>query len=149
MEGMDAFRWVLAGRSGGDEVDRAIEQRGLGAWVRERISRTSISGPSTGPRRARFSFVGRGFGLPLLEAMACVPAAASGVSALPEIGGDAALYFNPEDPEGDRPDGHPPLADSPARESLKIRGLRRAELFLWRRTAEATLGFYRRTAGKT
>jgi len=82
--------------------------------------------------------------------MACgLPAAASGVSALPEIGGDAALYFNPEDPEEIARTVIRLLVDGPARESLKIRGRRRAELFPWRRTAEATLGFYRRTAGKT
>jgi len=145
---------VLAGRSGGDgeKVDREIERRGLGAWVRRTGYLPDVDLRALYRTAAALVFPSsaEGFGLPLLEAMACgLPAAASGVSALPEIGGDAALYFNPEDPEEIARTVIRLLADSPARESLKIRGLRRAELFPWRRTAEATLGFYRRTAGKT
>ncbi len=41
-----------------------------------------------------------GFGIPMLEAMACgTPVLAAGISSLPEVGGDAALYFDPESKE--------------------------------------------------
>jgi alpha-1,3-rhamnosyl/mannosyltransferase len=41
-----------------------------------------------------------GFGLPVLEALACgTPVACSSTSSLPEVGGDVATYFDPKDPE--------------------------------------------------
>jgi glycosyltransferase involved in cell wall biosynthesis len=88
-----------------------------------------------------------GFGLPLLEAMACgLPVAASGVSALPEVGGDAAVYFQPEDPEDMAAKIMLLLEDAGLRESLKAKGRERAKIFTWEKTAEETLNFYRAIA---
>jgi glycosyltransferase involved in cell wall biosynthesis len=91
-----------------------------------------------------FPSLGEGFGLPLLEAMASgLPAAAAGVSALPEIGGDAALYFDPKNPEDIAEKIIRILEDEELRQSLRSRGIERARAFRWEKTAEETLGFYR------
>lgn len=90
-----------------------------------------------------------GFGLPVLEAMACGCAVACGNrSSLPEIAGDAAAYFNPQQTEnialvvGD-------LLRNPLRqEQLQRRALQRAGAFSWQRTARETMRLYRQLAGE-
>ena len=89
-----------------------------------------------------------GFGLPLLEAMARgVPIACSSSSALPEVAGDAALYFAPDRPEEvvgaiTRILGNPGLAAG-----LVRRGYERQRLFTWSRAAEQTLEVYEHALG--
>jgi len=86
-----------------------------------------------------------GFGLPVLEAMASgCPVCASEVSSLPQVGGDAARYFDPEDVEGMRAALREVLLDAGLRQTMRERGLARASLFSWRRAAERTLDLYER-----
>jgi alpha-1,3-rhamnosyl/mannosyltransferase len=85
-----------------------------------------------------------GFGLPVLEAMACgVPVACSNVSSLPEVAGDAALTFAPMDVEAMAATLHRLIKDAELRVNLKERGLHRAAQFSWEKTAQATLHLYR------
>jgi len=81
-----------------------------------------------------------GFGLPLLEAMAMgAPCVASGISSLPEVGGDAVRYVDPHDVD-DIAAGLRELLDSPVRRhELAEAGRKRAAGFSWRRTAAETL----------
>jgi glycosyltransferase involved in cell wall biosynthesis len=84
-----------------------------------------------------------GFGLPILEAMACgAPVIASSVSSLPEVGGDAALYADPYCEEEFFGQVLRVLTEEELREDLIAKGLSRALEFSWRRTAEATLAAY-------
>ena len=86
-----------------------------------------------------------GFGLPVLEAMARgVPVACSNRSALPEVAGDAALLFDPEDVEAIRTATERLLTDAALADSLRTAGRQRAALFTWERTAELTVESYRR-----
>lgn len=86
-----------------------------------------------------------GFGLPVLEAMARgVPVACSDRSSLPEVAGDAALLFDPEDVEAIRGVTERLLTDASLRERLRSAGLERAALFSWDRTAELTAACYQR-----
>lgn len=81
-----------------------------------------------------------GFGLPPLEAMACgCPVATSNSSAMPEICGDAALYFEPTDVNAIASSILQLANDSAQRAELSRRGRERAMSFTWRRAAEQTL----------
>ena len=88
-----------------------------------------------------------GFGFPLLEAMARgVPSIAARSSSLPEIGGEAALYFEPRDVAGLAAQLTRILGDASLREELGRRGRERAAEFRWDRAAEETLAVFRRVA---
>jgi len=84
-----------------------------------------------------------GFGLPVLEAMACgCPVLTSRVSALPELAGDAALLVEPTSVE-EISDGLGRLwSDGSLRALLARRGIERARQFTWERTARETLAVY-------
>jgi len=84
-----------------------------------------------------------GFGLPVLEAMACdTPVACSGTSSLPEVAGDAALLFDPEEVESIVGAVRRLLADSSLRAALRQHGREQAARFSWQRVAEETVAVY-------
>lgn len=86
---------------------------------------------------------GEGFGLPLLEAMACgTPIIASGVSALPEVAADAALYADPRAPGEIAAAMRRLLDDEALRGALRARGSTRAASFSWDRTARQVVRLY-------
>ena len=89
-----------------------------------------------------------GFGLPVLEAMARgVPVACSDRSSLPEVAGDAALLFDPED-VGAIASALDTLVHDPATaERLRAAGPKRAAEYSWERTARMTLEAYGRALG--
>ena len=88
-----------------------------------------------------------GFGFPLLEAMAHgVPSIASQTSSLPEIGGDAALYFDPMDSHELEAQLRRVLSDNALRTTLAERGRARAAEFSWQRAGEQTLNVVRRAS---
>jgi len=90
-----------------------------------------------------FPSLSEGFGLPGLEAMAHgAPVASSDATALPEVNGDAALYFNPDDVEDMSRVVEEILSNKKLADDLRARGKKQAAKFSWRRTAEETLKVY-------
>ena len=81
-----------------------------------------------------------GFGLPVLEAMACgVPVAASNRASLPEAVGDAGLLFDPASTDAIASAIARLVDDRVLHADLVRRGLARAQMFSWTKTAEGTL----------
>lgn len=84
-----------------------------------------------------------GFGLPVLEAMACgVPVACSSTSSVGEIAGDAAITFDPESVDAMVDAISAPLYAGYMRTALREKGLRRAGEFSWARAASETWAVY-------
>jgi glycosyltransferase involved in cell wall biosynthesis len=85
-----------------------------------------------------------GFGLPVLEAMACgVAVVCSDTSSLPEVGGSAACYFDPTDVEAIADTILKVWRDNALRERMHQDGLARAGQFSWARAADETLAVYK------
>lgn len=81
-----------------------------------------------------------GFGLPVLEAMACgTPVITSNCSSLPEVGGNAALLVNPSDSKQIVEAMSRVLVDKSLARSLRERGLKRVQDFSWETAARQTL----------
>jgi alpha-1,3-rhamnosyl/mannosyltransferase len=84
-----------------------------------------------------------GFGLPILEAMGCgTPVACSNTSSLPEVAGDAALFFDPLDVDALTDALRRLLSDRDLAEALAARGLAQAARFSWTRAAQETAALY-------
>jgi glycosyltransferase involved in cell wall biosynthesis len=89
-----------------------------------------------------------GFGLPVLEAMACgTPVLTSNVSATAEVAGDAALLVDPLSVAAIRDAMRSLLLEQSLRDDYAQRGLKRARDFSWRRAADETHAVYTRIAG--
>jgi glycosyltransferase involved in cell wall biosynthesis len=89
-----------------------------------------------------------GFGLPVLEAMACgTPVVCSRAASLPEVGGDAVEYFDPYSRE-DAAAAIERVLSSPSRqEELRRKGLERARQFSWEESTRKHIEVYRRMLG--
>lgn len=78
-----------------------------------------------------------GFGLPVLEAMACgTPVVCSDHSSLPEVGGDAVLYCNPNSVEDIKEKIELVLKDNTLQKNMIQKGLQRASTFTWKKSAQ-------------
>jgi glycosyltransferase involved in cell wall biosynthesis len=92
--------------------------------------------------------LGEGFGLPVLEAMACgTPVVTSDRSSLPEVAGDAAVFCDPLDEGSIAAALSSVLRDPELADRLRERGLARAAQFTWERTARETAACYREALG--
>jgi len=136
---------------GGGEFSRAERQRleGLGISARVHQMQLSDGGMASAYANAEaFVFPSHfeGFGLPALEAMASGTATIlASSSSLPEVGGDAALYFDAGNAAALADVLDSVLANNELRRDLAERGVVRASRFTWRATAAQTAAVYART----
>ncbi len=85
-----------------------------------------------------------GFGMPVLEAMACgAPVLTSNSTGLAEVAGDAAVLADPQDPRALGDAMIRALDDEPLRAVLKVKGFGRAKQFSWEQAATKTIALYR------
>ncbi|MGC8875397.1 MAG: glycosyltransferase family 4 protein, partial [Chloroflexia bacterium] len=141
--GAPAF--VLAGGRGWyfERIARAVAAHNLGERVLfpGYIADADLPAVLSGAVAFVYPSLYEGFGMPLLEAMACgTPVIASRSSSLPEVVGDAGLLVDPLSVEALQEALQRILEDEPLREALRARGLERARLFTWERCAHETLG---------
>jgi glycosyltransferase involved in cell wall biosynthesis len=148
---------ILAGKrvETAEGIDETIRELGL---EREVIRLGYVAPPSADPtsplpclyRAARmfvFPSLYEGFGIPVIEAMACgTPVITSNVTSLPEVAGDAAEIVDPNSVEEIAAAMVRIERSASVRETLIRKGLERAKEFTWERCAQATLAAYARMA---
>lgn len=84
-----------------------------------------------------------GFGLPVIEAMACgAPVITSNTSSLPEVAGNAAILVNPQNIDEISTNIMKVLEDDNLKKQLSQKGIEQAKKFSWKKTAEKTLAAY-------
>ena len=146
--GVDAgLHLVLAGARGRLDAPlvRTVRSLGLDPVVRFPgfIDDDDLPAVYSGAALFVFPSLYEGFGLPVLEAMACgVPVVASDAASLPEVAGDAALLVAPRDVDGLAAAIAQGLRDDGLRKRLRAAGLARARQFSWKTTARQTLDAY-------
>lgn len=140
---------VLAGGTGwSDEVDAAVAA--VPAHLRlvrpGYLHFTDLPGFFGGALIVAFPSIGEGFGLPVLEAMACgAPVLTTHRTSLPEVGGDAVAYTEP-DAESIKSSLRALIDDGAQRESLGNAGYARSLEFTWAASAQAHMACYERAA---
>ncbi|MBK8051592.1 MAG: glycosyltransferase family 4 protein [Anaerolineales bacterium] len=144
---MPDLHLVLGGKKGWywEPLIQRIDAVGLAHRIHVTGYIDAVDLPALYSASAAFAFPSRyeGFGLPILEAMACgAPVVSSNTSSLPEVTGDAGLQVPPD---------HPPLLAAALelvltqpvlRTTLQTAGLDRAAEFTWERTARITCKVY-------
>jgi glycosyltransferase involved in cell wall biosynthesis len=143
------FDLVLAGGLGWDYSGLLQKIESSGAADRIRlpgyIPESDLPALYTAASVFAYPSLYEGFGLPVLEAMACgTPVVTSSVSSLPEVAGTAALLSDPHDSGALASALHSILGDENLRAELSSRGLTRARSFTWNQTARKTLALYHR-----
>jgi glycosyltransferase involved in cell wall biosynthesis len=142
----DHYELVLAGPEGSSsgEVRELMRESEIGKRIRTLGFVPDEDMPSIYAAAEVFAFpsLGEGFGIPVIEAMACgTPVIVSQATCLPEVAGDAAVLFDPEDP-ADIARAMRLILRPQIHEEMRQKGLRRAQMFTWENTARETLNAY-------
>jgi glycosyltransferase involved in cell wall biosynthesis len=131
---------LVAGAEGWGDV--RVEGDGV-RWLGQ-VGDDQLARLYRGARCVAYVSLYEGFGLPVLEAMACgTPVVAAHADAVEEVSGDAAVLVDPLDPDAIAA-GLTEALDR--RDELRARGLERARLFDWREVARETVDVYREAA---
>lgn len=138
---------IIAGGHGWmyEQIQKEIDQQGLGQRIRLIGFVEDQDLPALYSQASLFVFPSlyEGFGIPVLEAMACgVPAISSDSSSLPEVAGDAGLLISPVNQELWSKSIIQLLNDSARRTKMVAAGYLQARKFSWRKAAEQVLDTY-------
>jgi glycosyltransferase involved in cell wall biosynthesis len=148
------YRLVIVGARNywkSSPLARAVEHQGLQAQVTFTGYIPDEHLPALYNAAALFCFPSlyEGFGLPVLEAMACgVPVVTSSTSSLPEVAGDAALLVDPYNVDEIAAVMRSVLQDCELAHDLRRRGLARAAQFSWEKTARETIAVNEKVLGR-
>jgi glycosyltransferase involved in cell wall biosynthesis len=139
-----ALQLVIAGKKGWmyEEIFDQVRQWGLEGRVvfTGYVAAGDLPALYSGALAFSFPSLYEGFGMPVLEAMACgAPVVASNTSSLPEVAGDAALLVDPTDVNALSAALSRIAGDAALRSDLRARGLVQAARFSWERCARETL----------
>ncbi len=155
LSGSERTQWplVLCGQAGwlGDDIKRAVSAAVTQGWLRYFgfVPDSMLQVLMRGARCFVFPSLYEGFGLPVLEAMACgVPVVASDIASLREVAADAAAYPCPTDVSAIRIAIERALCDATWRESSTMKGRIRAKHFSWSRTVSETISVYQHVASR-
>ncbi|MDB4940082.1 MAG: hypothetical protein JWO40_507 [Candidatus Doudnabacteria bacterium] len=136
------------------QIEHSLVLAGGKGWLYNKIIRKISEHPEVlyiGYVQNRFEFLKNadllvqpsfyeGFGMSILDAFAAgVPVACSNVSSLPEVAGEAAIYFNPNSKQEIKQAIYNVLADRSLHDRLAEKGSERLKLFSWQKCAEQTL----------
>lgn len=144
---------VLAGSHGWMDTDilATIEQLGIKSRVcfPGYIPQHDLPAVYTAAALFIYPSFYEGFGLPLLEAMACgVPVITSNVSSMPEVVGDAGIIVDPHNVDKLTDSAFRVLTNRELHDELRNKGLERAKSFSWEQTAKETIAVYEKTFSK-
>ncbi len=143
------IKLVLAGGKGWlyDEIFAEVERRNLQSRVifPGFVDDEDLAALYSGAEVMAYPSLYEGFGLPMLEAMAChTPVLTSTVSCLPEVAGDAAVCVDPYDLDAMAAGLIDTLENTALRTDLVAKGIRRASEFTWAKSAENLNQVYRK-----
>jgi len=140
-----AYRLLITGTS----LDREFTDTGApdGVSLLGYVDKAELPRLYAGAAAFLYPGIYEGFGLPILEAMACgTPVVTSTTGAAPEIAGDAAVLVDPFDVAAIEA-GIERVTDTGEGDRLRTMGRERARLFRWEAAAAATIEVYRQLAG--
>jgi glycosyltransferase involved in cell wall biosynthesis len=144
----DDLAFVITGGNGWGRENYLATVEALG--LRDRVRFTGFVEDDLLPELYRgallfvYPSLYEGFGLPVLEAMACgTPVITSNRASLPEVAGDAALLVDPTRPEALAAAMTSIISNGELRQGLRAKGLARARAFTWDGVAEQTVAIYR------
>jgi glycosyltransferase involved in cell wall biosynthesis len=133
-----------------DAYQRKIAQLGLSHVISVEgfVTESHLRSLYNGAAALLFPSFAEGFGIPVLEAMATgTPVIAANTTSLPEVGGDAARYFDPTDPEAIAHALEAVLSDDLLRQHMAQRGLLRAEHYHPTIVGPQVIAFWEEVAG--
>lgn len=133
-----------------EEIFAEAEHLNLGSSVRflGRVSLQDLISLYNSATVFAYPSLYEGFGIPVLEAMACgCPVVTSNVSSIPEVIGDAGIMIDPDDEESLAAALRQVLDNPDKAETMRKSGIERAKRFSWERCARETLSVYQQVAG--
>lgn len=149
-ERLPGFSLILVGRYLTDDEDlkKMIDRLDLKKYVIIKGYVKDIAREYSESQLFVFPSLYEGFGLPMLEAMACgCPVISSNSTSLPEVGGDSAIYFNPHDERELARKIELLMRNKGLRDRLINKGFKRTKEFSWDKAAKETIKVYKGLVG--